>query len=190
MHFMSRYFKATFMFPTNNPITTSAWPKLELQFLTLQATHLRELFSEDPERFSMLQAKFEDILVDYSKNLIVEETLKGLIDLAREVELKDAIVAMFSGMIVNQTEGRSVLHVALRNRSNTPVMVDGENVMHEVNRVLEQMKNFSTRLLSGEWKGYTGKQITDILFERIDGRATGPGRFFQSEWQITVRESV
>ena len=128
------------MFPTHNPTTTAAWQKLELQFLTLQATHLRELFSEDPDRFSKLHAEFEDILVDYSKNLIIEETLKGLIDLAQEVELKDAIVAMFNGMIINQTEGRSVLHVALRNRSNTPVTVDGENVMPEVNRVLDQMK--------------------------------------------------
>jgi glucose-6-phosphate isomerase len=162
------------MFPTHNPTTTAAWQKLELQFLTLQASHLRELFSEDPDRFSKLHAEFEDILVDFSKNLIIEETLKGLIDLAREVELKDAIVAMFNGMIINQTEGRSVLHVALRNRSNTPVTVDGENVMPEVNRVLDQMKNFSARLLSGEWKGYTGKQITDIVNIGIGGSDLGP----------------
>ncbi len=162
------------MFPTHNPTTTAAWQKLELQFLTLQASHLRELFSEDPDRFSKLHAEFEDILVDFSKNLIIEETLKGLMDLAREVELKDAIVAMFNGMIINQTEGRSVLHVALRNRSNTPVTVDGENVMPEVNRVLDQMKNFSARLLSGEWKGYTGKQITDIVNIGIGGSDLGP----------------
>ena len=162
------------MFPNNNPTTTSAWPKLELQFLTLQATHMRELFSDDPERFSRLHAQFEDILVDYSKNLIVEETLKGLIDLAIETELKDAIVAMFNGMIINQTENRSVLHVALRNRSNTPILVDGADVMPDVNRVLEQMKNFSTRLLSGEWKGFTGKQITDIVNIGIGGSDLGP----------------
>src|SRR6187401_731922 len=162
------------MFPTHNPTTTAAWQKLELQFLTLQASHLRELFSEDPDRFSKLHAEFEDILVDYSKNLIIEETLKGLIDLAREVELKDAIVAMFNGMIINQMEGRAVLHVALRNRSNTPVTVDGENVMPEVNRVLDQMKNFCARLLSGEWKGYSGKQITDIVNIGIGGSDLGP----------------
>jgi glucose-6-phosphate isomerase len=162
------------MFPNNNPTTTSAWQKLELQFLSLQATHMRELFSDDPARFSRLNAQFEDILVDYSKNLIVEETLRGLIDLAKEVELKDAIVAMFNGMIINQTENRSVLHVALRNRSNTPILVDGTDVMPDVNRVLDQMKIFSTRLLSGEWKGFTGKQITDIVNIGIGGSDLGP----------------
>ena len=162
------------MFPNNNPTTTSAWQKLELQFLTLQATHMRELFSDDPARFSRLNAQFEDILVDYSKNLIVEETLRGLIDLAKEVELKDAIVAMFNGMIINQTENRSVLHVALRNRSNTPILVDGTDIMPDVNRVLDQMKIFSTRLLSGEWKGFTGKQITDIVNIGIGGSDLGP----------------
>src|SRR5688572_28223121 len=162
------------MFPNNNPTTTAAWQRLELQFLTLQASHMRELFSDDPERFSRLHAQFEDILVDYSKNLIIEETLKGLIDLAKEVELKDAIVAMFNGMIINQTEGRSVLHVALRNRSNTPILVDGADVMPDVNRVLDQMKDFSARLLSGEWKGFTGKQITDIVNIGIGGSDLGP----------------
>ena len=162
------------MFPNNNPTTTGAWQKLELQFLTLQATHMRELFSDDPERFSRLHAQFEEILVDYSKNLIIEETLKGLIDLANEVELKDAIVAMFNGNVINQTENRSVLHVALRNRSNTTILADGADVMPDVNRVLDQMKNFSTRLLSGEWKGFTGKQITDIVNIGIGGSDLGP----------------
>jgi len=162
------------MFPNNNPTTTTSWQRLELQFLTLQASHMRELFSDDPERFTRLHAKFEDILVDYSKNLIVEETLKGLFDLASEVELKDAIVAMFNGIVINQTEGRSVLHVALRNRSNTPIQVDGADVMPDVNRVLDQMKSFSTRVLSGEWKGFTGKQITDIVNIGIGGSDLGP----------------
>jgi glucose-6-phosphate isomerase len=162
------------MFPTNNPTTTAAWQKLELQFLTMQATHMRELFSDDPARFSKFHAKFEDILVDYSKNLIMDETIKSLIDVANEVELKDAILAMFNGMIINQTESRSVLHIALRNRSNTPINVDGDNVMPEVNRVLDQMKTFSERLLSGEWKGYTGKQITDIVNIGIGGSDLGP----------------
>jgi glucose-6-phosphate isomerase len=162
------------MFPNNNPTTTTAWQKLELQFLTLQATHIRELFSDDHERFAKLHARFEDILVDYSKNLIVEETLRGLIDLANEVELKDAIVAMFNGNVIYQTENRSVLHVALRNRSNTPILSDGSDVMPEVNRVLDQMKSFATRLLNGEWKGFTGKQITDIVNIGIGGSDLGP----------------
>jgi glucose-6-phosphate isomerase len=162
------------MFPNHNPTTTEAWHKLEIQFLTLQATHMRELFAEDPDRFSKLQVKFQDILVDYSKNLIIEETIKDLIELAHEVELKDAIVAMFNGTVINQTENRAVLHVALRNRSNSPIQVDGEDVMPEVNRVLEQMKRFSERLIGGDWKGYTGKQITDIVNIGIGGSDLGP----------------
>jgi len=162
------------MLPNNNPTATVAWRKLELQFLTLQATHMRELFAVDPHRFSRLHVKFEDILVDYSKNLIIEETIKDLIELANEVELKDAIVAMFNGMKINQTEGRSVLHVALRNRSNKPILTDGEDVMPEINKVLEQMKQFCSRLLDGSWKGYTGKSITDIVNIGIGGSDLGP----------------
>jgi glucose-6-phosphate isomerase len=162
------------MFPNNNPTTTAAWPKLELQFLTMQATHMRELFADDPDRFAKLHAKFEDILVDYSKNLIVEETIRGLVDLATEVELRDAIVAMFNGVMINQTENRPVLHIALRNRSNTPILVDGQDVMPEVNGVLDQMKRFSSRVLDGEWKGSTGKSITDIVNIGIGGSDLGP----------------
>ncbi len=162
------------MFPNHNPTTTASWQKLELQFLTMQATHLRELFDDDPERFSKMHARFDDILVDYSKNLIVEETLKDLIGLANEVELKDAIVAMFKGMKINQTENRSVLHIALRNRSNTPIVIDGEDVMPLVNGVLEHMRQFSTILLDGTWKGYTGRPITDIVNIGIGGSDLGP----------------
>jgi len=162
------------MLPHNNPTTTESWQKLEIQFLTMQATHMRELFADDPQRFSKLQAKFEDILVDYSKNLIIEETIKDLIELAHEVELTEAISAMFQGARINQTENRSVLHIALRNRANTPVLVDGEDVMPEVNRVLEQMKLFSTNINDGSWKGYTGKSITDIVNIGIGGSDLGP----------------
>jgi glucose-6-phosphate isomerase len=104
-------------------------------FLTLQATHMRELFHEDPDRFQKFSLQFEDILVDYSKNILNTETLKLLVELAHDVELKSAIDAMFRGEKINQTENRPVLHTALRNRSNTPVLVDGEDVMPEVNRV-------------------------------------------------------
>ena len=171
---LSSRYKKTYMLPNNNPTATVAWHKLELQFLTLQATHMRELFALDPDRFSRLHVTFEDILVDYSKNLIIEETIKDLIGLANEVELKDAIVAMFNGMKINQTEGRSVLHVALRNRSNKPILTDGEDVMPQVNKVLEQMKQFCSRLLDGSWKGYTGKSITDIVNIGIGGSDLGP----------------
>ncbi|MBL0743663.1 glucose-6-phosphate isomerase [Chryseolinea lacunae] len=162
------------MLPKHNPTQTSAWQKLEMQFMTLQASHLRELFAEDPQRFETLHAKFEDILVDYSKNLVIGETIKDLIELANEVELRDAIDAMFRGDKINQTEDRSVLHVALRNRSNKPVLVDGEDVMPEVNRVLQQMKGFSDKLLSGQWKGFSGKVITDIVNIGIGGSDLGP----------------
>jgi glucose-6-phosphate isomerase len=162
------------MFPNHNPTATTAWQKLEVQFLTLQATHLRTLFEEDPERFNKFHIRFEDILVDYSKNLIVEETINELVAMANEVELKDAIVSMFQGLRINQTEGRAVMHVALRNRANSPVVIDGEDVMPAVNAVLEQMRNFSGRLLEGEWQGYTGKRITDIVNIGIGGSDLGP----------------
>lgn len=162
------------MFPNHNPTNTKSWQKLEVQFLTMQATHMRELFHDDPDRFSKFHARFEDILVDYSKNLITEETIKDLVNLAHEVDLKDAIEAMFRGVKINATENRSVLHTALRNRSNSPVLSDGTDVMPEVNRVLEQMKRFSTSLLDGVWKGYTGKSITDIVNIGIGGSDLGP----------------
>lgn len=135
---------------------------------------MRELFQEDPDRFKTFSLQFEDILVDYSKNILNDEALRLLVQLANEVELKNAIDAMFRGEKINQTENRSVLHVALRNRSNTPVNVDGVDVMPEVNKVLEQMKNFSDRLRSGAWKGYTGKAITSIVNIGIGGSDLGP----------------
>lgn len=162
------------MLPNHNPTLTKSWQKLELQFLTMQATPMRELFEEDPGRFAKFHAVFEDILVDYSKNIVTGETIKDLIELANEVELPEAIRSMFVGAKINQTEKRSVLHTALRNRSNTPILVDGEDVMPEVNRVLLQMKEFSSRLINGEWKGYSGKAITDIVNIGIGGSDLGP----------------
>lgn len=162
------------MLPTHNPTETAAWRKLEGHFLTMQALHLRDLFAEDPARFEKLHATFEDILVDYSKNMITEETVKLLVELAHEVELGPAIDAMYSGARINQTEDRPVLHVALRNRSNTPILVDGQDVMPEVNRVLDQVKTFSENLLNGTWKGYTGKPIKDIVNIGIGGSDLGP----------------
>src|SRR6186713_844407 len=103
------------MLTNQNPVETKTWPKLEMLFLTMQATHMRELFEEDPDRFNTFHTKFEDILVDYSKNIVNKEVLKELIALANEVDLKGAIDAMYRGEVINQTEQRSVLHVALRN---------------------------------------------------------------------------
>ncbi len=162
------------MLPSINPVETETWRKLTAHYLVMQATPLRELFDEDQERFTKFHTYFEDILVDYSKNLITEETLATLIELANECELNPAIDAMFRGEAINQTENRSVLHIALRNRSNTPIKVDGADVMPEVNNVLEQMKKFSSQLISGEWKGYSGKAITDIVNIGIGGSDLGP----------------
>ena len=162
------------MLPSTNPMDTAAWRELELHFLLMQATHMRELFEQDPERFERFSRQFEDMLVDMSKNIITQDTLQLLIKLAEETDLPNAILAMFNGQPINQTENRSVLHVALRNRSNTPIEIDGTDVMPEVNAVLDQMKLFSDSLLSGNWKGHTGKTITDIVNIGIGGSDLGP----------------
>lgn len=157
-----------------NPTETKAWQKLELHFLTIQATHMRELFDEDANRFQKFHLLFEDILIDYAKNLITEDTRQLLIDLANEVELKTAIEAMFRGARINKTEDRAVLHTALRNRTRTPVLLDGKDVMPGVNKVLDQIKGFSDRLLSGGWSGFSGKPISDIVNIGIGGSDLGP----------------
>ena len=162
------------MLPNHNPTTTLSWQKLEVQFLTMQAMSMRELFTDDADRFAHFHLTFEDILVDYSKNLVIGETVNELIKLANEVELKSSIATMFQGAKINQTENRSVLHVALRNRSNAPIYADGEDVMPAVNKALGQMNRFSTRLHDGTWKGYSGKSITDIVNIGIGGSDLGP----------------
>jgi glucose-6-phosphate isomerase len=162
------------MLSSIDPTETNAWTKLTAHFLSMQATHLRELFEEDANRFEKFQLKLDDILIDYSKNIITQETIDLLIELANETELATAIEAMFRGERVNQTENRAVLHTALRNRSNTPVMVEGADVMPGINKVLGQMKDFSSRLLDGRWKGFSGKAITDIVNIGIGGSDLGP----------------
>ncbi|MCG9688866.1 glucose-6-phosphate isomerase, partial [Vibrio tubiashii] len=152
-----------------------AWNALTAHFESAQDMDLKDLFAKDAARFDKFSTRFgNDILVDYSKNLINEETMKHLFALANETELKAAIEAMFSGEAINQTEGRAVLHTALRNRSNKPVMVGGEDVMPAVNAVLEKMKSFTERVIGGEWKGYTGKAITDVVNIGIGGSDLGP----------------
>lgn len=162
------------MLPKINPMTTKAWNRLEEYHFEFEGKHMKELFSNDAKRFQKYSLKFEDILVDFSKNIIDDEVREALLELANECELKDAIESMFTGQKINVTEDRSVLHVALRNRSNTPIIVDGEDVMPEVNAVLGQMKDFSEKVISGAWKGYTGKAITDIVNIGIGGSDLGP----------------
>lgn len=158
-----------------NPTQTQAWQALEAHFAANKETRLKDLFAQDPKRFDKFSLTFGgDILVDYSKNLITEETLKLLIDLAKETDLRSAIDAMFNGEKINMTEGRAVLHVALRNRSDRPVEVDGKDVMPEVNAVLAKMKGFCEKVISGEWKGYTGKPIQHVVNIGIGGSDLGP----------------
>lgn len=158
-----------------NPTETNAWKALSAHYDDVaDKMDLKTLFAQDANRFDKFSKRFGDILVDYSKNFITEETLAKLLVLADESDLKGAINAMFSGDKINQTEGRSVLHVALRNRSNTPIFSDGEDVMPAVNAVLEKMKAFSEKVISGDWKGYTGKAITDVVNIGIGGSDLGP----------------
>jgi glucose-6-phosphate isomerase len=162
------------MLPNIDPTSTQAWQKLSRHFDQLQGIHLKDLFANDPERFSRFSFQFEDLLVDYSKNLITTQTLELLLELARECKLEEAIEAMFTGERINATENRPVLHTALRNRSNSPVMVEGKDVMPDVNAELDKMKAFCHKVLTGEWKGYTGKGITDIVNIGIGGSDLGP----------------
>lgn len=137
-------------------------------------THMKDLFASDPQRYKKFSIRFNDIVIDYSKNRITEQTLNLLIQLAEEAGIKDAIHAMFNGEKINDTEHRAVLHTALRNRDNTAIVVDGNDVMPEVNAVLKKMKEFSSSVISGDWQGYSGKKITDIVNIGIGGSDLGP----------------
>jgi glucose-6-phosphate isomerase len=162
------------MLPKINFTQTKSYEYLTDQFEKLSETHLKDLFKSDDQRFNKFSVQFEDILLDYSKNRVDDETVALLIQCAKECMLKDAIGAMFSGEVINMTEGRPVLHVALRNQSNTPILVEGKDVMPDVNAVLKHMEEFSNAVISGDWKGYTGKQITDVVNIGIGGSDLGP----------------
>jgi len=162
------------MLPKINPTSTQSWQKLISHRNDISNTEIKDLFAADKNRFENFSLNFEEILLDYSKNIITDETLKILIALAEECGLKKAIEEMFNGEKINETENRSVLHTALRNRSNTPVLFNGKDVMPEINAVLDKMKNFCNRIISGEWKGYTGKAITDVVNIGIGGSDLGP----------------
>lgn len=154
--------------------TSKAWIALQDHYRQLQHYSMREAFAQDPGRFNKFSLSLNDILFDYSKNRINEKTLPLLIELAKFAKLDEKIEAMFSGQKINTSEHRAVLHTALRNRSNRPIMVDGQDVMPEVNKVLAKMRVFCGRVRSGEWKGYTGKPITDIVNIGIGGSSLGP----------------
>ena len=157
-----------------NPTTTKSWQNLSRHYEKTKHVHMKTLFAKDPQRFDKFSIQFNDIIVDFSKNRITEETIRLLIELAEASGLKNAIENMFGGEKINATENRAVLHTALRNRDNNPVVVDGRDVMPEVNAVLKKVKAFSTKLISGDWQGYTGKKITDIVNIGIGGSDLGP----------------
>ncbi|HEA3287994.1 TPA: glucose-6-phosphate isomerase [Pasteurella multocida] len=158
-----------------NPTTTNAWKALQQHHKTQRAVTIQQLFSQEKDRFTDYSLSFNnEVLVDFSKNNVTKETLGLLRQLAQECALSEAVDAMFSGAKINKTEDRAVLHTALRNRSNSPVLVDGKDVMPEVNAVLAKMKDFCHRVISGEWKGYTGKAITDVVNIGIGGSDLGP----------------
>jgi glucose-6-phosphate isomerase len=156
------------------PTDFTSWKKLTEHYSKTSNLQMRDLFAADKDRFSKYSVQFKDILVDYSKNRITDETMSLLLALVEEAGLKQAIEDMFTGKKINTTEKRSVLHIALRNRSNTPIFSDGKDVMPEINAVLDKMKGFCDKVRSGTWKGYTGKSITDIVNIGIGGSDLGP----------------
>ena len=147
----------------------ASWKALQAHSEEMKKLHMRELFADDPSRFDRYHLHLNDIIVDYSKNLMTEETKTKLLDLARERDIPGCIDRLFNAEKVNTTENRLVLHTALRNRSNRPMMVDGKDVMPDINAVLARMRTLVDEVRSGEWKGSTGKQITDIVNIGIGG---------------------
>jgi len=162
------------MLPAVDFTGTTAFAKLKEHFLTMSGEKMSDLFAADPERASKYTLFLEDICFDYSKNRINATTMELLLQLAEECGVKQAIEAMFSGEKINETEGRAVLHTALRYQGSDPVLLEGADVMPEIRRVLLQMKHFSDAVIAGEWKGYTGKAITDVVNIGIGGSDLGP----------------
>jgi glucose-6-phosphate isomerase len=163
------------MLPNVNPTSTRAWRDLQAHYGAMRHTHLRSLFAEDPERFAHFNLRFEDMLLDYSKHRVDRQTMDLLFALARECRLPEAIRSMFNGEELNASEGRAVLHVALRRRRDgEPILVDGKNVLEDVDDVLDRMRDFSEKVRLGRWTGYTGKEITDVVNIGIGGSDLGP----------------
>ena len=161
-------------FPSINPTTTKSWKHLQEHFKTMQNVHMKDLFAKDKDRANSLTIKWDDFYVDYSKNRITKETINYLLQLADEVKLKEAIESQFSGEIINQTEGRAVLHTALRAPKTYKCMVDGVNVMPEVYQVKQKIEGFTNEVVNGERKGFTGKVFTDVVNIGIGGSDLGP----------------
>ncbi|AOW21364.1 glucose-6-phosphate isomerase [Urechidicola croceus] len=157
-----------------NPTKTTAWSKLEQNFEEVKNIHLRTFFNENLNRKEDFSINFNDFLIDFSKNRISKDTLTLLLELVEEVDLKDAISKYFGGDIINETEERAVLHTALRSQSNNEIIVDGKNILPEIKKTLKKIEAFSNKIISGDWKGHTGKKITDIVNIGIGGSDLGP----------------
>ena len=162
------------MFPNVNPTKTNAWKKLKVHAREMSAVSMNELFQQDRQRFKKYSFELPEILCDFSKNLVNDETTQLLLQLAAECELEKGIQAMFSGEEINRTEGRAVLHTALRNFSGKPVYVEGKDVMPDIQKELEHMRSFCSQVHSGKWKGYTGRKIRYIVNIGIGGSDLGP----------------
>ncbi|WP_405294086.1 glucose-6-phosphate isomerase [Algibacter sp. Ld11] len=166
--------------PNVNPTTTKSWKKLQAHFDAVKDVHMKDLFAEDKTRANKFTIKWDDFYVDFSKNRITEETIKYLLELAEEVKLKDAIKSQFSGEIINETEGRAVLHTALRAPKDADFKVDGVNVMPEIYQVKQKIEGFTNEVVSGQRKGYTGKAFTDVVNIGIGGSDLGPAMVVDS----------
>lgn len=166
--------------PSINPTSTKAWKKLEAHFKTVKSLEMKHLFAQDTERANQMTINWDDFYVDYSKNRITSETMSLLLELAEEVKLKEAIQAQFSGEIINKTEGREVLHTALRAKATDTIIVDGKNVMPEVIAVKQKIETFSNQVITGQLKGYTNKPFTDVVNIGIGGSDLGPAMVVES----------
>ena len=165
---------------TPGPLHRPICQQLKAHHAAMAGMHMRDLFAADPARFERFSLQVGELLLDYSKNRITDETMSLLVRLAEEADVTGWRERMFSGDKINNTENRAVLHVALRNRSNRPVVVDGEDVMPKVNAVIERMGAFAERVRSGEWRGYTGERITDVVNIGIGGSDLGPQMVYQA----------
>lgn len=166
--------------PSINPTTTKAWEALGEHFNAVKALHLKQLFAQDASRADGFTITWDDFYVDYSKNRITKETIDHLLNLAKEVKLKEAIEAQFSGEIINQTEGREVLHTALRAPKNAHVLVEGKNVIPEIHEVKQKIERFTNEVVNGVRKGYSGKPFTTIVNIGIGGSDLGPAMVVDS----------
>src|SRR5664279_104217 len=162
------------MLPKINPTETKSWKEIQQHFEEMKHVHMKDMFMDNRERYQKYCFAVPEIVCDFSKNIINDTTVNLLLQLANECGLQDAISAMFAGEKINETEGRSVLHTALRNFSGEPVLSDGKDVMPEVREVLDQMNRFCSRVHSGEWKGYSGKKIRYFVNIGIGGSDLGP----------------